>query len=188
MKKQWNETKQEGDLGECAAKIVYQKMGQHLVNESDSTEYDLMFLDMFKFSKKEIKCDLYAMSDYKAFPIEVGDSYLKGKYKHSPKTKAPDGTIIAKTGVLASTADEMFFTDTFSYFIVEMWRVKQYTKDKWDEIRHFKDGTNSAYGLTISVDKLKQISKHYYIDKQTPIDVVKMMNAHMLNNLTEDKT
>lgn len=187
MKKQWNETKEEGDLGERAAKIIYQKMNQHLVNESDSTEYDLMFLDGFKFSKKEVKTDLYAMEDYKAFPIEVGDSYLKGNYKHTPTTTAPDGTIIAKTGVLATTADEMFFTDTFSYFIVEMWKIKEYVRNSWNEVKHFT-ATNGAYGVTISVDRLKQISKHYHIDKQTPMDLVKMMNANILNNITEDKT
>ena len=64
-----------------------------------------------------------------------------------------------------------------------MWRIKEYIRDNWDEVKHFK-GTKYAYGLVIPVDVLKTMTTKYHISKNNPI---RTEHLRVLNTITEAK-
>tara|TARA_R110001632_G_scaffold228090_1_gene363042 strand:+ start:403 stop:948 length:546 start_codon:yes stop_codon:yes gene_type:complete len=163
-------TFEKGKQGETFAQVVNTKVFKRtLVQETEGNraDYDHLYLDGFKFIKEEVKTDLPALHTHKAFPLEVGSSNTKD-YLDYPTIKSPNEITLAKTGILASTADELFLTDTESFFSIEMWRIKEYIRDNWDKVKHFK-GTKYAYGLTISVDVLKTMTTKYHLSKNNPI-------------------
>ncbi len=193
MKKRFEYTVKEGDLGEDKAIQVYErKFGFKYLGGKGSkkTEYDLFFFDGSIPWKVEAKCDLPAMyPEYMAFPLELADSNLDYyvKKKNHPTITLDNGTVVALTGWSMTTANEAFLTDSYSWFRVPTPKLKTYIEIFWDEIRHFKNGTNTAYGITIPVDRLKKISSYYHIDETNPMIEARKKALDLLNNLTEAK-
>ena len=83
-----------------------------------------------------------------------------------------------------SKADEYFFTDTISWFIVPKSVLLAHYNMNKHRVHHFAQ-TESAYGYTISIDELKQMSTscfHYHTPaskmwiKEKKNDLLNMLN------------
>ena len=182
----------EGDLGERFCIEVHEDDFYKCISSGskDATK-DLVFQHIAtkKIEKVEVKTQVEMMEMGKA-SIEVADTDPRyGEKGYKPYT-LPDGTPAFETGLLASDDDVIyFFTDTISFFNISANILKAYVERHKNKIHHFTN-TDSAYGLTIDIDTLKDYSTWKNVH-HTPYSVLQRREnisqwKEMLKSLKEE--
>lgn len=181
-------TTHDKEIGEQKCESVYQNKGYMLFERMEDSNplahiWDSKFFHPKKgFKTVEAKCQTEMMA-YGKVSLEWFDSNISSTYYK--QNNYPEYTFKGVKGYLTgwaiSKAADFFITDGLTWISGKSKMVKDYIKYNINDTKQYAH-TSTAWGITITIDDLIQLSTDYYISDTTPMEQYLNQNK---NNLTK---